>query len=247
MELIRSYIPKASKRRGPSALFLLLFICALFVSVQAHAARNRYSYEEDNGIMQRELRDTLSDLRHEVNNHEAEIRMFEEKMNSQEAIIDSLRKQIQDNTQASKEFLKGNVSQQEEKLSLMESNLRVVSADTKQLKSILSENSQTLADSKQRITALEKIIELQNENIANLHSGLRSLMDVMGKESSNRTISSADEASSTHYRVKAGDTLEKIAKKYNTTIKKLKELNNLSSDQIIVGQKLQIAEPAAPN
>jgi LysM repeat protein len=43
------------------------------------------------------------------------------------------------------------------------------------------------------------------------------------------------------YEVKPGDSLEKIARKNKTTLKKLKELNQqLKSDQIIVGQKLQI-------
>ena len=45
------------------------------------------------------------------------------------------------------------------------------------------------------------------------------------------------------YRVKAGDSLEKIAKQNQTTIKKLKEANQLANDQIIVGQKLKLPEP----
>ena len=40
------------------------------------------------------------------------------------------------------------------------------------------------------------------------------------------------------YTVKAGDTLWNIAKRYNTTVEKLMELNNLSTDLIMIGQKL---------
>lgn len=45
------------------------------------------------------------------------------------------------------------------------------------------------------------------------------------------------------YTVRPGDTLERIARRYNITIKKLKEHNSLTSDKIIVGRKLKI--PAA--
>ena len=42
------------------------------------------------------------------------------------------------------------------------------------------------------------------------------------------------------YTVKKGDTLESIAKKYNTTVKKIKSANNLKKDKIKKGQKLKI-------
>ena len=40
------------------------------------------------------------------------------------------------------------------------------------------------------------------------------------------------------YRVKRGDTLSKIAKKFNTTVRTLKRLNHLRSSKIRVGQRL---------
>lgn len=45
-------------------------------------------------------------------------------------------------------------------------------------------------------------------------------------------------ASASTYTVKKGDTLTKIAKKYNLTVNKLKELNNLKSNTIYANQKL---------
>lgn len=47
-------------------------------------------------------------------------------------------------------------------------------------------------------------------------------------------------ASATLYYVKAGDTLYKIARSFNTTISQLKRDNNLQSDYLYVGQKLYI-------
>ena len=51
----------------------------------------------------------------------------------------------------------------------------------------------------------------------------------------------AGSSSSQYYVVKAGDTLASIARKYNTTVAKLKKLNNLKSDKITVKQKLRVS------
>lgn len=45
---------------------------------------------------------------------------------------------------------------------------------------------------------------------------------------------------SIHYEIKSGDSLAKIAQKYNTTVELLKRSNNLSSDVIIAGKKLKV-------
>lgn len=42
------------------------------------------------------------------------------------------------------------------------------------------------------------------------------------------------------YTIKLGDTLYSIAKKYDTTVDKIKQLNNLTSNTLSIGQQLQI-------
>lgn len=51
---------------------------------------------------------------------------------------------------------------------------------------------------------------------------------------------------SEQYTVQRGDTLYSISKKFNVSINKLKELNNLESNTILPGQKLIIKEPTTP-
>lgn len=50
--------------------------------------------------------------------------------------------------------------------------------------------------------------------------------------------------STTEYTVVSGDTLGKIASKYDVTVSQLKAWNNLSSDLIFVGQTLSLQAPA---
>ena len=62
---------------------------------------------------------------------------------------------------------------------------------------------------------------------------------VKAVEKSNQVSASSSEAVS--YKVQAGDTLSKIASQHKTTVTDLKSNNNLSSDLILVGQKLKLS------
>lgn len=53
-------------------------------------------------------------------------------------------------------------------------------------------------------------------------------------------ISSNTSTSTTAYTVKSGDSLYSIAKKFNTTVDSIKKKNNLTSNNLSIGQKLNI-------
>ena len=46
----------------------------------------------------------------------------------------------------------------------------------------------------------------------------------------------------TNYTIKQGDTLYSIAKKYNTTVNRIKELNNLMTNNLYIGQNIKIPQ-----
>lgn len=54
----------------------------------------------------------------------------------------------------------------------------------------------------------------------------------------------AENTETTEYTVVSGDTLGKIASKYDVTVSQLKAWNNLNSDLIVVGQTLSLQAPA---
>ena len=74
--------------------------------------------------------------------------------------------------------------------------------------------------------------ELKNAN--NLTSNIIMVGQVL------RIPSAVDETEENIYVVKSGDSLYSIAKKYNTTVDNLKNLNNLTSNVLMIGQQLLV-------
>lgn len=61
-----------------------------------------------------------------------------------------------------------------------------------------------------------------------------------GKKSSSNSFLKTDKPGQSYYKVKSGDTLYKIALKFNMTIQRLKKLNHLKNNVLFVGQKLRV-------
>ncbi|WP_052127173.1 C40 family peptidase [Pontibacillus litoralis] len=66
-------------------------------------------------------------------------------------------------------------------------------------------------------------------------------------ESNPSSSSQSNNSSSSTYTVQKGDSLWVIARKQNTSVSHLKQLNNLSGDTIYVGQTLKVAGSASSN
>src|SRR5262249_56158029 len=60
-------------------------------------------------------------------------------------------------------------------------------------------------------------------------------------EESRRSQNASLSSRTTWYTVRAGDTLAKIAARFNTTVEKLKSWNHLTSNRVTVGRKLVVS------
>lgn len=149
-------------------------------------------------------------LRMMVDNHEEELRAFEERLVNQETIMDSLRNMVQESG-----------SQQKNQVNIS------ISAQERQLKSL-----------QDRIIELEKKTQAQAHQINLLQDALKTFIDSFSTSST----PSVELSSAKTYVVKNGDSLGKIARAHRTTTQTLRQMNNLSSDKIIIGQKLQVPE-----
>lgn len=149
-------------------------------------------------------------LRITVDNHEEELRSFEERLVNQEVIMDSLRSLIQEAG-----------AQQKNQTSALSN------AQERQIKAL-----------QDRIIELEKKTMAQAHQINLLQDALKTFIDSFHTS----TVPSAEFSPSMIYVVKNGDSLGKIARAYHTTSHILRDMNNLSGDKIIIGQKLRVPE-----
>ena len=224
--------------------YWFVVLVAVAVSATAFAANRRYVSEEDNTQILRELRDTIEDMRHEVRNHESEIRMYEEKLSTMDSSIDTLRQQLADAHQANKDVLKETSTNSEIKVTSLDTTVKGMVADLRQLKGHANDSATALGQYKTKLLEMEKIMDAQSQNIESLQAALKSMMDAMqvrgGGGSSGGSAAVESSNGSRTYRVRSGDSLDKIARSQGTTITAIKEANSLVNDRIIVGQNLRM-------
>ena len=97
------------------------------------------------------------------------------------------------------------------------------------LASHANETTAALIQFKNRINDLENDISSQNRRFDEL-SKLKGRIESLAKISAPFKL----------YKVRAGDSLEKIARAHKTGVDRIKKLNNLNQDLIVVGQELKI-------
>ncbi len=229
---------------------LVYFSTASNIGFSAPAMRNQNYYESDQALLIKELKISLENLRSLVNNHETEIRMYDEKLKNVDSIIEGVRDQCSDTAKGQKEQLKGSTSALEERIGALEEITRGLLTDLKQFKTFTSETTSFLTQYKQRMTDLERSLDLQNKNIQHLQTALKAMMSALQVKGSLEITTSDDSTSATDtilYRVKPGDSLEKIARNLNTDVQVIKRLNNMTNDKIIVGKQIKVPDNKVPD
>ena len=230
---------------------------ALFLMTASGWAAPQSSYQttrpaapvkEDPNAVMRQMKTALTDLKHEVSNHESEIRTFEEKLQNQEASFEQLRQQLTDDVQVQRDFVKasninleGKTETLEQSLNNLDTVVKGLTADLRQMKTQANDSVSVLTQYKQKLSELEKLMETQSQHMQNLEAALHSMMEVLqAKQPPRESAIKLSEGGLKTYKVQPGDSLERIARAQKVSVQALRDANQLSNDRIMVGQTLKI-------
>jgi LysM repeat protein len=160
----------------------------------------------------------LDDSKHEVHCLQTDLQILDSRIKQLETSVASLK----------------NVSRD---LLALEQKQQEILGDVKQLSLHANETSTSFSQYKNRMKEFEKELSTHHQKLNEVHQLKGSL------ESVAETIKQISSSEAT-YRVRQGDSLEKIAKKYKVSVDSLKRANGFEQDRIQVGQELKI--PAHP-
>ncbi len=173
-----------------------------------------------------ELQTNLDDLRHDVHCVTTDIQLLDGKISHHENILNSLKQQTKQDEKL--QDLKHTLLLLEKKIASLQAQETL-----KNLTDHANETTLALKQHKQRIAELEKELitqERKYEELTKLAATLESLKNAIPGDGVQIKL----------YKVKAGDSLEKIAKNHQITVEYIKKLNQLDQDLIYIDQELKI-------
>lgn len=177
-----------------------------------------------------EVRTSLDDLRHDINCFQTELQILDGRIKYHENTLSSLKQNDLEKQQNKIDQLSVLVQGLEKKWSSFEKVQKEDSKDLKDLSSHANETTAALSQFKDRIGELEQEIFSQTHKFDEL-AKLKIHIETLAKGLS---------GDFKIYKVKPGDSLEKIARIHRTAVDKIKKLNHLEHDLIVAGQELKI-------
>jgi len=209
----------------------LLIITSLALSGCSPLTSSPYDGKYQLELTLHEVQTNLDDIRHDLNSFRSEIQIVEGHIKHNEQALASLKNQDFEKAQSKIDQLAVAVQALEQKWNAAEKSRVADSGELKQLSSHAKETGLALVQFKDRIGEMEQ----------ELISGQRRFEEIGKLKSNIENLAKALQASDLKiYKVRSGDSLEKIAKSNKTTVEKIKKLNGMEQDLIGVGQELKI-------
>jgi LysM repeat protein len=177
-----------------------------------------------------EVQTNLDDLKHDINCFQTEIQILDGRIKYYENALASLKQQDIQKQQEKIEQLALDLQQLEKKWSAFDKSRAESKGDLLQLASHANETTSSLSQFKSRIQELEQEVVSQNRRFDEL-AKLKGNIEILAKSM---------KAPFKIYKVRPGDSLEKIASAHHTKVEKIKKLNDLDKDLIVVDQELKI-------
>ncbi len=194
-----------------------LLTLSLFMALTLAIPTEARQYRASTDAVLDDIRLELSDLKHELKSALVDLNLLDERVRKD-------AQKPQNPTQPSPTQL----TALEKRVGNLEKLLEKAVAD---LRNLNTSTTQALT----KIHDLEKEITMHDQRfseITQLKGTLTSISKAIGTQAPTETS----------YRVKAGDSLEKIARNHKISVDDLKKFNQLQSDRILIGQELKICQ-----
>ena len=177
------------------------------------------------------------DLSHRLKNCEIELDMLKNNLQSQEESREKLYKDMEENISSMKRVMKECESNASDPKQKLQKTIQGLQSDFTTLKQHTNQLSTKVNELNTCLLNLKKEVSSQSASLKSIEDAVQLLTKALDpqKESNSPSISKNGK-----YKVQSGDTLEKISKKTGVSIKELKEINNLSSSVVRIGQELQL-------
>ena len=177
------------------------------------------------------------DLSHRLKNCEIELDMLKNNLQSQEESREKLYKYMEENISSMKRVMKECESNASDPKQKLQKTIQGLQSDFTTLKQHTNQLSTKVNELNTCLLNLKKEVSFQSASLKSIEDAVQLLTKALDpqKESNSPSISKNGK-----YKVQSGDTLEKISKKTGVSIKELKEINNLSSSVVRIGQELQL-------
>jgi chromosome segregation ATPase len=206
------------KRLAP--LFALLVSCSnLVVSQRSDKQQMEFSVQK--------LKNEIEDLKQEMKAYQIEVGILEGKIMNHDEDLGYLQAQDLPGKNGGRSL--DSQTLMEKKVLEIERTLELLVRRFDRIEIESKEIAKSVGIYKQRFQDYEKFLQSQNDSIQELGKLKKNLKDIR-----------EDALETTTYRVRAGDSIDKIARQFGTTPEQLKKMNQLHNDLILVGQEIRV-------
>lgn len=173
------------------------------------------------------IRTDLEEIKHDMTSYQMQMQILEGKITAGDDLVATIKERLQETQKSAWNQLEYQISLLEKKAKTLEIQNETLSNQLSHLHHYASDTTKALGQYKEKLKDLEKILAVNQETIEQI------------KLKKGSSLNRPDKLLKT-YIVRPGDSLEKIARIYETSSDELRKINQLSNDLIIVGQELMV-------
>lgn len=206
-----------------SSLFLISFSSCM-------SAKHIRAQEMQTDLALRQMHSEIEEQKYKFNRLEVELQIVEGKADSQSEVSKEILKELAKLSQKESKLLESTLSELKLKIEELEQKDQMLYQKLQQLSLLAESHALSLKLHKEQFNETELVLLQQKQVLRDLEAHLQSLF----------ISTDYEEAGHLYYVVQKGDSLESIAQTHQVSLEKLVQLNELSSQQVAIGQKLRL-------